>query len=524
MRWIGAAALLAVAAHGGVAAQAVSAAAGRTAEERTAAWFDDARQQPLRALMFLREMPKGGDLHSHLSGAVYAETYVQWAAEEGLCLDRSTGGIVRPPCDAAAGRPPASAALEDGALFDRAIDAMSVRNWHPSQRSGHEHVFAAFDLFRAVSSGRTGDMVAEVASRAALGQVSYVELMVTVGGGAAGALGTAVGWDADLERLRERLLQAGLRDSVARGRLLLDAAEARRGEVARCGAADADPGCSVVVRYQYQVTRARAPELVFAQLVAGFELASADPRVVGINMVQPEDHHVAMRDFPLHMRMINTLKRHYPDVRLTLHAGELRPGLVPPEGMRFHIRESIETGHASRIGHGTAIAHERDADALLRAMANRRILVEVALASNEYVLGIRGEDHPLRLYLGYGVPVALVTDDEGVFRSEMTMEFYRAMREHDLGYLPLKQLARNSLEYSFVEGASLWADYDAARPVPACSGADSGAAAALEDVLSSGQCRTFLHANTRARLQAELEAAFAALEARYSVEPPWTAR
>ena len=84
------------------------------------------------------------------------------------------------------------------------------------------------------------------------------------------------------------------------------------------------------------------PEAVFAQILIGFELASADPRFVGLNLVRPEDGYVPMRDFGLHMKMLDYLHGLYPRVHITLHAGELSVGLVPPEGLTFHIRESIE--------------------------------------------------------------------------------------------------------------------------------------------------------------------------------------
>jgi len=58
-------------------------------------------------------MPKGGDLHSHLSGAVYAESYIAWAAEDGVCVNRTTFFLVAPPCDAAAGVPPVADTLSD---------------------------------------------------------------------------------------------------------------------------------------------------------------------------------------------------------------------------------------------------------------------------------------------------------------------------------------------------------------------------------------------------------------------------
>ena len=49
-------------------------------EQRTAHHFDSIRQQPGLLLAFLREMPKGGDLHIHLAGAIYAESLIDFAA------------------------------------------------------------------------------------------------------------------------------------------------------------------------------------------------------------------------------------------------------------------------------------------------------------------------------------------------------------------------------------------------------------------------------------------------------------
>ena len=45
-------------------------------------------------------MPKGGDLHNHLSGGIYAESWIDFAAEDGLCVDRTTAVLIPPPCDA----------------------------------------------------------------------------------------------------------------------------------------------------------------------------------------------------------------------------------------------------------------------------------------------------------------------------------------------------------------------------------------------------------------------------------------
>jgi adenosine deaminase len=201
----------------------------------------------------------------------------------------------------------------------------------------------------------------------------------------------------------------------------------------------------------YQVLRGVDQQAVFAQILTGFEMARIDPRWVGFNLVMPEDALIPMRDFKLHMQMIDFLHKLYPEVRITLHAGELAEGLVPPEGLRFHIRESITRGHALRIGHGTDIVHEDNAEDLMREMAAKGILVEVALSSSDVILGIRGKNHPLRTYLRYGVPIALATDDEGVARSNMTLEFRKAVQEQGLDYRTLKRMVRNSISYSFAE-------------------------------------------------------------------------
>ena len=73
-------------------------------EQRTAHHFDSIRQQPGLLLAFLREMPKGGDLHIHLAGAIYAESLIDFATQDGFCVDRTTSVLIAPPCDDACDR------------------------------------------------------------------------------------------------------------------------------------------------------------------------------------------------------------------------------------------------------------------------------------------------------------------------------------------------------------------------------------------------------------------------------------
>jgi hypothetical protein len=475
--------------------------------------MESVRQKPPLLLAFLREMPKGGDLHNHLAGAIYAENLIDFAVENGLCVDRTTSALIAPPCDDSCekytNKPAVRCGYADHVLYNSIVDAWSMRNWNSEAELGHDHFFATFDKFQLALLNHTGDAVAEAAARAAEDNLQYLELMHTADGMQAAQLGAKVGWEEDFAKWREKLLTGGLKEIVAETSKQLDRDEARMRSGLKCGAAQASAGCGVTVRYLYQVLRGLARDEVFAQILAGFELAQSDPRFVGLNLVMPEDWYVPIRDFDLHMKMLDYLHSVYPKVHISLHAGELAMGLVPPEGLGFHIRESVERGHAERIGHGVSVMNEHDPLNLLREMAQRNVLVEICLTSNAGILGVRGQEHPLSAYQRYGVPVALATDDQGVSRSDMTHEYLRAVENHGLTYSELKRAARQSLEHSFLPGASLWAETRQFRPVAACAVGSLGAAKA------SGDCQRFLESSERARMQWKLEEAFARFEGKF---------
>ncbi|MBV9609591.1 MAG: adenosine deaminase [Acidobacteria bacterium] len=478
-------------------------------EARTARYLESLRQQPLLLQAFLREMPKGGDLHNHYAGSAYAESFIGFGAHDGFCVERKSMGFVSPPCDASGGRVPASDALRDPALYGELIDAFSLRNWSPARDSGHDHFFATFLKFEPVIAAHRGEIIAELASRAAAENLLYLELLTDMGEQSAIRLGGQVPWADDFDRMRQRLLSGGMARVLAETRRNIEEATADRRSTLRCNAAQPDPGCQVVVRYLFQVLRGFPPAQVFAQLVEGFELAQLDSRVVGVNMVMPEDWYIPVRDYDLQMRMVEYLHRVYPKVHISLHAGELAPGLVAPETLRFHVREAVERGHAERIGHGVDVMWERDPLQLMDEMAKKNVLVEICLTSNDVILGVRGPEHPLPLYMKHNVPVALATDDSGVSRTDaMTHEYVRAVQDFGLGYTDLKHMARASLEHSFLAGPSLWADATATNRVASCSSDDANQSQ------PSASCQKFLQSSDRARAQWALEQAFVRFESR----------
>jgi hypothetical protein len=488
-------------------------ASAQSAEQRTARYLDSVRKQPGLLLAFLRDLPKGGDLHNHLDGAIYAEDFIAFAASSNLCVDRTSSRLLAPPCDTCetyTSKPAARCAYIDHVLYGQMIDAWSMRNWKPGDESGHDHFFATFDKFGLAWQTHAAEGIAAATNRAGMDHLQYVEFMHTADAGGAALLAGKVDWNPDYAKMRDALLVAGMKDVAADTGKRVAADDARAREILKCGTPDAAPGCNVTVRYLYQVLRGLRPEIVFAQILLGFELASSDPRFVGLNLVMPEDWYVPIHDFNQHMAMIDYLHSVYPKVHITLHAGELAMGLVPPEDLTFHIRASVERGHAERIGHGASVMNEKDPIALLHEMAERNVLVEIALTSNDMILGVSGDDHPLPIYMKYGVPVALATDDEGVSRSDMTREYLRAVETYRLSYADLKRMARQSLEHSFLPGQSLWTDTKLVfRLVPACAGNAQGSDK------PSAVCEDFLSKNERAREQWKLESEFAKFEKKH---------
>ncbi|HEV3157358.1 MAG TPA: hypothetical protein VGZ00_08460 [Candidatus Baltobacteraceae bacterium] len=472
-----------------------SIAASSDAEHATTRYLDAIRTQPLFLRRFMQQLPKGGDLHNHGSGAVYAERLIDWALKDGLCVDTK---YALHACTRRGARLAAQIRLPG--FRDHLIDAISMRSFTPREESGHDHFFNAFGKFGAATARHRTDIVAEALRQAAQDHVDYLELMLTFGNEKAGPtladVTKGVTFDGDFNKLRATLEANGFAKVVDATQRDLQALESERASMMHCAPADArrEPGCDVQLRYLQQVIRALDPVTVFAQTMLGFELAQRDERLAGVNFVSPEDGPVAVRDYALHMRMVAYLRRAVGEVPVSLHAGELTLGLVPREVLEDHITQAVEVAGARRIGHGVDIAYERDEPALLRTMAARHVLVEIALTSNDVILGVRGAEHPIRLYVQSGVPIALVTDDEGVSRIDLSNEFVRAARDYGFSYPTFKSFVRNSIEYAFVKGKSLWADEATGKPVATCA-----------KLTATDACRNFLAANARAVLEWNLE-------------------
>jgi adenosine deaminase len=475
--------------------------------------FNAIRQDQVALRQFLQQFPKGGDLHNHLSGTVYAESYLEWASEDGKCIDTTTLSISNPPCGLTPANKPLAEILRDSSSFpiDPIVDALSTRNYDRRTVSGHNQFFATFDRFRIAAEGRFGDMVAEARVRAGNQNISYLELMQSVG--MMEAIGLAPMQNNSEEDATIALDEAKIDGIVEKVIERLDIIDDRQNEILGCEKTQPQnaAACEVQVRFLAQVLRNFSPAQVYAQTMLAFKLIQADERIVGLNFVAPEDHRIALRDYKKHMAFVRDLSRQYPDGKkgITLHAGELTLGLVPPEHLGWHIREAVETAGALRIGHGIDIAYDQDMASLLKIMSERKILVEINLTSNDVILGVTESAHPLLTYMRHKVPVTLSTDDEGVSRIDLTHEYQRAAIDYKLSYQDLKEISRNSLQYSFLPGEPLFTDVGSENVTRQCYGEALGASPA------STTCAAFLFESLKANLQWQLESRFSLFEARF---------
>ena len=478
-------------------------------------YFESIKNSPLKLRHFLTTMPKGGDLHSHLSGAIYAESYLAWAAEDGKCVDIKSFVFMPGPCDGRNDLMPISEIYPGGpqdvdGLLVNVIDALSTRDYQRRDLSGHQQFFSTFSRFYQASLGRQGDMLAEVTKRAARQNIGYLELMHSPGMIAASLEAER---NSDLARAYGERLDHRAMEKIAKAAVEeIDEMEERRSILQQCEKKGAEKeGCSVSVRYLAQVIRTWKPEQVYAQTLLAFMLMELDDRVVGLNYVAPEDHPVSLRDYRTHMSFIAELSEKFEGAgqNIALHAGELTLGLVPPEHLGWHIREAVEVAGAKRIGHGIDISYDPNMYQTLKRMATDDVAVEINLTSNDVILGVSGEDHPISIYLENAVPITISTDDEGVSRINLTHEYQRAVEIFDLSYESIKTISRNAVQYSFLPGKTLFQNtIDGSFNSECRKGLP-------QDLKDRSTCSSFILQSEKALAQWQLEKNFNSFEARF---------
>lgn len=424
--------------------------------------------------LFFTQMPKGGDLHHHYTGSIYAETYLGWVEGKGWFIDKCTLRILKSDTKATASCPAltVSELLKENASYRKLLSLWSdkdFKNHFHAEFAPDANFFNTFSYFSPVSHENMRVGLLLLKKRAIDENVSYIETMFSrVGVESKGSCNNEYMSKSYFTAAEIEAFNQDLRKAASHGEnpqkevnLVLDKIVAAFGKCSNFSSGiDAfvnkletlhkgidDEGFTM--RFQTYAARVLDPLQVFTDLYSGYLAAKKSPLIVGVNIVAPENNHVALADYTLHMRMFNYLLEKYPNVNRALHAGELALGMVRPRNLNFHIGEARSIAKAQRIGHGVDIPFEIDALNLLKDL-KENAAIEINLTSNEFILGVEGNAHPYQIYASYGVPVVISTDDSGVSRNNLSNEYMLLASRYKPSYADIKKYVYNSIRYSFL--------------------------------------------------------------------------
>jgi len=407
--------------------------------------------------LFFTRMPKGGDIHHHYTGSIYVETYLDWVKKKGWFIDTCSLQIVKKSDKGKCQALTVDTLRGNDVLYRKLLTLWSDKdyaNHFHDQQPPDSNFFNTFGYFGPVSDEYMDVGLNVLKQRAIKENISYIETMLT----RVGASSAAVFKQKESDRLNTILEQttdpneltalfnqiaARLEESKTYKKSVTDFVEMV--ESVHQGIDDQ----RFTMRYQTYAVRTLPPLQVFTDLYSGFQAANNSPLVVGVNIVAPENNHVALANYTLHMRMFEYLHKLYPQVNRALHAGELTLGMVRPTDLLFHITEARQIADAQRIGHGVDLAYEQDQLALLKDMKSNST-VEINLTSNQFILGVQGSEHPYQIYADYGVPMVISTDDSGVSRNNLSHEYVLLASRYKPSYGQIKNYVYNSIKYSFM--------------------------------------------------------------------------
>ena len=412
---------------------------------------------------FFQQMPKGGDLHHHFSGSVYAEPLLERAIAEDFYLNLETLGVSK--TKPSNGTWEKFSSLKNQGKLDyyqqQIMQTWSIKDYNGSVPSD-DLFFDSFMKFEPTIQAHFAEGMLELKKRAIAENVSYIETQLST-----------IPCDmnvSDLADFNAKLREAAnQKDEKTVLKLLDDLYKALQKKEAKKYAEDFNNNFlaklhkdlkmddeKFTMRYQNFVLRFMEPVDLFKNLTIAFISSSESKLTAGVNIVSPEHGENSMKDYWLHMVMFKYCHSKFPEVKYTLHAGELTLGLVQPEELTWHINDAIYVAGANRIGHGVDIAYEANSYDLLRYMAKNNIPIEINLASNEFILKVKENRHPFTLYKEFNVPIVISTDDAGILRTNMTEQYVLlAKRYPDVNYETIKKYVYNSINFSFIQDDSV---------------------------------------------------------------------
>ena len=243
-----------------------------------------------------------------------------------------------------------------------------------------------------------------------------------------------------IEHLELRCPFFGTReDALARGEALLSALQAVRAEV--------DPAITlriVACGGKNDVWDPLFDTLMENALYVRAKVKDGDENfIVAIDIVNDEDRSYSLARYEDRVRKIIAEN---PGLHLTLHAGESLSG--ENGEIAIALRCGIE-----RLGHGFNLYRYPELEEEIRS---KGICMEICPVSN-VALGYCADfaKHPASDYRKAGIPLVICSDDPAYQAEEpLTGDLLAVAVGWDLSLEDVRQLCRNSIEYSFLEPAS----------------------------------------------------------------------
>lgn len=444
-------------------------------EIATSTYFDTIKGNQAALRQFFTQMPKGGDVHNHLTGSAYAETYFELATKKKMFVDPNTGKLYKE-------KPENIETIQLSKEIDdlhnhrmALIDKWSIRNFQPYKYplGPDEYFFGTFGLLSALTDDidNLAYLMHELKVRAVKENIQYLEVM-----GTSPSVPADCFLGSDYDKFDKQL-----KDYVKKGEY--EGIQGALDEVFGYFEKNADKTVDtyinfindldnksneygkyldvdiskLVCRYQGYSSRGSEPLEVFAQLYVVHKAClqteyNGKKNVIrGCNIVSAENGEKSMLYYRLHMEMFKLLNSKFSSVPTSLHAGELTIGLMRPEHLTYHINLAVNTGNANRIGHGVDLPFEQDSNNTLATMKEKNTPVEINLTSNEFILGVKDSEHPITLYHEAGVPVIISTDDPGILRTSLTEQYTLAVLRYGFSYQEIKTFVQNSIAYAFLD-------------------------------------------------------------------------
>lgn len=382
----------------------------KSSEEKVSDLFEANRKNYMKVAIWIREMPKGANLHLHLLGVPTANDLIDWAIEGRLFFDPETMNFSNVETK---GLVPAEVLSTNKGYYKKFCNLVSmignsgVTHQAPCNHFMYDCFGPRYTILQYVNAAK---IVEKARKYEVLSKTCYTEMYVGL---------------TQLQDLVQQFEKMDL-DESPKTRFICEAS--------------------------------RIEPTGFDKVISAFAgLQRRYPKYIkSLTIVGPEYDQVATRLFHQQISLLNTIWNASTNFcPLAIHAGELTLDVSDPHTLSTRLSETVtKIRNVKRVGHALSIVHEgKKGVELLKA---NEITVEVCLKSNKSIFHVEGEKHPLRYMLDNNVKVVLGSDDPGVFGTDFSEQFIMAFFDHNLTYLQMKKMAFDSISNSFLEGTSIF--------------------------------------------------------------------